>query len=622
MNSAAELVAYTDAEPISPAEAAKMIQPGQTVFLGSASGTPRTVLTALEARMPPPPDVTLLHFLTSGAYQAAADHAQEQGAKTAFRHRVFFVGSDIAPFTSTGKVDYVPMRLSEVPRLLENGRISVDVAIIQVSPPNENGYVSLGVSVDITRSVVRNARTVIAEVNPQMPFTYGDTFLHISNIDAMVEVDHPLPTFDHTMADDVGKRIAAYVAGVIEDGSTIQFGLGRVPNEVMRHLSDRRDLGIHTDAVTEGILDLIASGAISSNANATHGGKIVASYCVGSEALYRYVDRNPLFQFYPIEEVCDPVAIAAHPRMVSITQAFAIDLTGQACIDQLDGELYGGVSTQPDFMRGASRSPGGKPIICLSALAEDGVSSRIRPHLQANDAVGIPRSDAHYVITEYGIAYLFGKSLGERALALIEIAHPDHRATLLDYAKEAGLVSKRQPSIHARSYPIEAEAGITLRDGRSVMVRPARASDAVGLQTLFHKLPAEDVYARFFQRLKSLPLEAAQNLCNVDHTRDVAFVAVTGPREDERIVGSACYFLNETSNLAETAFIVDPNWQSTGLGRHMQNKLRSHAEARGIRGFIAEVLTTNERMLRLARAATQDVSVSREEDCYHITMLF
>lgn len=589
---------------ITAEEAAALVRPGATVFLGSASATQRTIVDALEARTPAPPDVCLYHFVTTGAYDGPQD-----AAKTKYYHRVFFVGTDMKHFLPTSAADYIPLRLSEVPRLLENGRIRIDVAFIQVSPPDRNGFVSLGVSVDITMAVVRHARMVVAEVNPNMPETYDDTHIHLSRIDHVVMVDTPLPVFEHLVADDIARRIAQYIAGIIDDGSTLQIGLGRIPNEALRYLTERHDLGIHSDVITDPIVEVVRSGAVTGAAKTQHRGKIVTSYCMGGEELYRLIDRNPMFLFLPIEQVCDPATIAGNHRMVSITQAFGIYLTGQTSIDQFDGVFYGGVSTQPDFMRGTSGAPDGKPIICMRSTTDNEKASRIRPFLTRADGVGIARSDVHYVVTEHGIAYLFGKSIQERALALIEIAHPKFREELLEAAKELGYVTKGQRSIRTGSYRIEAERTVTLRDGRTVMIRPALASDARSLQQLFHRLPAEDVFTRFFQRLKFLSFSDAQNLSNVDHDGDVAFVAVTGSREDETVVASGYYFLNRASNLAETAFAVNPDWQSGGLGSALQERLREIAQSRGVRGFVAEVLTSNEKMLRLARAASSKVTM-------------
>jgi RimJ/RimL family protein N-acetyltransferase len=307
--------------------------------------------------------------------------------------------------------------------------------------------------------------------------------------------------------------------------------------------------------------------------------------------------------------------------MVSITQAFAIDLTGQVCVDQFEGEFYGGVSTQVGFIRGAARSPGGKPIVCLSSTTDNG-ASRIKPLLDVGDGVGIARSDVHYVITEYGIAYLFGKSIRERAIALIEVAHPRWREELLTAAKKLGYVRSDQYLASQTAYSVHEERIVALKNGVKVMIRPARAADAGALQGLFHRLSKDDVYTRFFRQVRSLSYRELQTLCNVNHETDVAFLAVTGPRENEQVVGSACYFLNATTNLAEVAFMVAPEFQGVGLGTALQARLQEYAMSRGVRGFVSEILPGNTSMLRLAASAQGTITTSRDENAVHVTVLF
>lgn len=602
---------------VDPGEAVKQIRAGQNLFLGTACATPRVLIEAFEALEQPPPDVHIYHFLTSGT---AGDGQEIFSSK--YHHRVFFVGSDVRAMVADGGADYIPIGLSEVPRLLDNGRIGIDCAFIQTSEPDANGYVSLGVSVDITMAVVRHAKKIVAEINPRMPRTLGDTFLHVDQITYLVPVDSAIIEYKHNAPDEVVKQIARYIAGIIEDGSTLQVGLGRIPNEAFRYLTDRRNLGIHSDVITDGIIDLVRKGVISGSEKSMYRGQIVASYCMGNEDLYRLIHNNPMFRFLPIERVCDPHVIARNRRMVSITQAFSVDLTGQVCVDQFGGEFYGGVSTQPDFLRGAARSSGGKPIICLTSVTDDGKTSRIRPLLQIGEGVGIARSDVHYVVTEYGIAYLFGKSIRERALALIEIAHPDFRAELLDEARRLGYVHAEQKMASCAPYPIDLERLVTLKDGRTVRLRPTRASDARALQSLFHSLSQEDVYTRFFRRLRSLSYSEAQSLCNVNYDSEVAFLAVTGPREHEVVVGSSCYFVNPSTNIAEVAFMIASEWQGTGLGKALQQRMKEEAVSRGLLGFCAEILANNTKMLKLAKGACDQVTVERDDNSFHVTMMF
>lgn len=602
---------------VSAEQAVATIKPGAQVFVGTACATPRGLMAALENRAPPPPDVTCLHYFTSGAIPADGDKVT-----THYRHRSFFVGTDNRLAVAQGLADYVPISIAQVTALMRNRRIAIDVALIQVSPPDAFGYVSLGISVDMVSAAVSHAKIVVAEINPNMPRTMGETFVHIDGIDHFVWADVPVIEYHHDPADAVGHQIARYVAGIIEDGATLQVGMGRIPNAAMRYLGDRRDLGVHSDVITDSIVSLVEQGVISGKRKSIHRQQIVASLCIGSRRLYDLIDGNPLFSFYPIEYVCDPSIIAKNRHLVSITQAFAVDLTGQVCADQYQGEFYGGVAAQPDFLRAAALSEGGKPIICLPSTTEDESASRIRPLLREGEGVCIARSDVHYVITEYGLAYLFGRSIRERALALIEIAHPKFRAPLLEDARRLGYVRPDQALKSSVRYPIEEERRVALKDGKSVLLRPARASDAKALQGLFYLLPPDDVYTRFFHQLKSLTLQEAERYCNVDHDTEVAFLAMMGEREDQTLVGSACYFVNPSTNLAEVAYMIAPDWQGSGLGTALQCRLVDYARSRGLVGFTAEVLATNTGMIRLAKRACDDVQIERDHETLNVTMRF
>ena len=597
--------------------AARLIKPGSRVFIGTACATPRTLVRALESLAYPPPDVELLHFVTDGAFTLDT----EGRVATRYRQRAFFVGSGMRAAFQQGLVEYVPFPVARLPEMMRDGRVPVDVALIQVTPPDDYGYVSLGVSVDVVAAAVECARLVIAEVNPAMPWTMGDSTVHLERIHHVVEVEPVMIEYLHMPTDQaVVGRIARYIAGTIDDGSTLQIGPGRIPNEALRYLEDRQDLGIHSDTITDAIVPLLEKGILTGRRKSQQRNKIVTSFAFGTQRLFDVIDRNPLFSFQPMETVCHPDTIAAQHRMVSVNQVFAVDLTGQACSDQFGGEVYGGLGAQGEFLRGASRSAGGKPIICLSSTTDDGETSRIRPQLLAGEAVTVARTDVHYVITEYGIAYLFGKSLRERAIALIELAHPKFRAWLLDEAKGLGLLAADQTLESMRAYPVEDERHVKLKNGVEVLLRPARASDAGGIRDLFFKLPVDDVYTRFFRRVRALSNQDIQRLCNYDYETEVGFVAVSGTREHELIIGQACYFVNPSTNMAETAFLVDPAWQGTGLGSAMQRRLVEHARDRGLRGLVAEILPQNKRMIELARRATESIEVEREDDTVIVTM--
>ena len=582
-----------------PASAAvSTVRAGDRVFVGSACGTPRTLVDALERWDERPAGVVLVHFLTDRV--GSGDPPSSR-----YRHRVFYVGGDVRALIGSAPVDYVPLSLAEIPKLLESGRLELDVAMVQVAPPDPDGRCSLGVSVDVTRAAALAARRIIAEVNPAMPRTCGETWIPADRIDRFVEVDTPVTEYLHPPAHGVGEQIARYVARLIDDRSTLQVGLGRVPNQMLGHLTNRRELAIHSDVITEPVADLVEAGVVT--------GPVVGSWAMGTRRLYDLLDENPRFEMRPIEQVCDPAVIAGRPRMVSVTQAFRIDLTGQVCTESLDGELYGGVSTGPDFHRGALASPGGKAIVCLASRTPRGRPA-ICPELEPGEAVGIARADVHWVITEYGTAYLFGRSLAERAVALMEVAHPDDRVELLAAAVERRLVSRRQQLRSRSAYPGGEERDVRLRDGREVRVRPTRTGDSGAMQALFHRLSEDDVRTRFFQHLKSLTDTAAQHLCSVDYDGEMAFAAVTGPPEHERIVGTSSYYLDPASGLADVGYMVDPEWQGTGLGGALHARMIEYARARGVRGFRADVLATNRAMLRVFQRGGHPLTTGRVEE--------
>jgi acyl-CoA hydrolase/L-amino acid N-acyltransferase YncA len=608
------------------AAAMQQVRAGEHVFVGTACATPRALVAALEQLDLRPADVELVHFLTDHA----VPHDAAGQATTSYRHRSFFVGRDIQAAVRQGQAEYVPLSIARLPALIAIGRVKVDVALVQVSPPDAFGYVSLGVSVDVLPAAVAKARLVVAEVNPKMPRSQGDSTLHVDEIDWLVPVSTPVIEYGHPpVAEAAMQQIARYVGSIIDDGSTLQIGLGRITNEALKHLADRQDLGIHSDVITDAIIPLIERGILTGRRKAAHVGKIVTSFAMGSRKLYDLIDGNPLFVFQPIDAVCDPFTLATQHKMVSVTQAFSVDLTGQVCADQFGGAFYGGLAAQGEFLRGASRSPGGKPIICLASTNDDGSESRIRPQLLPEEGVTVARTDVHYVITEYGIAYLFGKSLRERAMALIDIAHPKFRAALFEEARRLGYVSGDHALRNLHAYAVEDELQVELKGQRRVLVRPSTSSDGAGIRELFHQLTDRDRYTRFFRKVRGLSDRDVQRLCNLNFDNEVAFVAAAGERENPQIVAQACYFIDPGTNLAETAFMVHPQWQGSGLGTALQQRMAEHARRRGVRGFVAEILADNEKMIRLARAgagradgAEGSVSVEHNGSTVRVTTLF
>lgn len=609
---------------VSAAEAAAVVRSGDTVFLASGAATPAPLVRALHARAASLSDVTLMHFITNGALPPD-DGSGDATDRNPFVHRAFFIGTEMRTLIDRGDpVEYVPLSVAQVPRLVAAGRLHVDVAFLQTTRLDASGGACLGVGVDIATSMARSARVVVAEMNARMPFALGDTGMAAGTIHFGVETDRALPEFVHAQADDLTRQVARYIADLIEDGSTLQVGVGQIPNEVLRFLADRQHLGIHSDLITDSVLDLIDRGVVDGSAKTTHRGLVVASYGVGTRRLYDRIDRNPMFAFQAIDRIVDPAVIAGQHRMVSITQAFSIDLTGQACADQFDGQLYGGVSTQPDFMRAVGQAPKGKAILCLASTTLDRSVSRIRPMLPAGEGVTVARADVHYVVTEFGIANLFGKSIRERALALIEIAHPDFRDGLLDEAKRLGYLPSRQRIASHVAYPVEEVRTLSLRGGAHVRVRPARASDADAIRALFHRMSEDDIYTRFFRRLSCLSFDDAQRLCDVDYANEVTFVATEASADDaaddDRIVATASYYRDRSASGAEVAYMILPAWQGRGLGRALQSLLFAYGKRHGIERFVAEILRSNAAMVALARKACERVEVELEDDTYVVVM--
>jgi 4-hydroxybutyrate CoA-transferase len=415
-------------------EAVRAIQSGQRVFLTGNCSVPEVILAALVDYAPELKDVEIVQLLTLSAGEYVKPEMEGH-----LRVNTMFISADVREAVGAGRADFTPVFLSEVPRLLRE-ELPLDVALIHVSPPDEHGFCSYGVEVGVTKTAAEAARMVIAEVNSQMPRSLGDSFIHLSKIDRLVEVDYPLPEFRQGEPSAIQQAIGRYIAEMIEDGSTLQTGIGGIPDAVLGSLTDKQDLGIHTELFSDGVIDLVEQGIINNEAKSIHPGKIIAGFALGTQRLYDFIHDNPIVELHPTEYVNDPFLIAQNDRMVSINSALEVDLTGQVNADSFGSRLYSGVGGQVDFVRGAARSKGGKPIIALPSTAKGDTISRITAQLRPGSGVVTTRSDVHYIVTEYGVAKLYGRTIRERALALIEIAHPDFREELSAQAYELGLI--------------------------------------------------------------------------------------------------------------------------------------------------------------------------------------
>jgi 4-hydroxybutyrate CoA-transferase len=422
-----------------PDEALRCVQSGMRVYIHPGCAEPETLVEALIRRAPFVTDVEIVHMMTMGR----ADYVAPEMAGH-FRHNAVFIGGNVREAINEGRADYTPVNLSEIEELFESGAMPVDVALIEVSPPDAHGFCSFGVGIDTTLTAAKCARYVVAQVNDNMPRTYGDSFIHVSRIDAVVESSRPLCEMKKHESTELHSAIARNVAGLIEDGAVLQTGIGGIPDAVLPYLMDRKDLGVHSELVSDGVIPLIDAGVINGARKNFKPRKIILGFAIGSRNLFQFVDNNPIFEFHPTAYTNDPALIARNDNMVAINSALQIDLTGQICSDSIGTRFYSGIGGQVDFLRGASRSKGGKPIIALPSTAKGGTVSRIAPMLTAGAGVVTSRGLIRYVVTEYGVAYLHGKSIRERAQALIEIAHPKFRDELYDYCEHTKWLQRPQ----------------------------------------------------------------------------------------------------------------------------------------------------------------------------------
>jgi 4-hydroxybutyrate CoA-transferase len=429
-----------------PEEALRCVQAGMRVYIQPGCAEPETLVEALMQRGPQVQEVEIVHMMTMGTAPYVAPEMAGH-----FRHNAVFIGANVREAINEGRADYTPMYLSEIEDLFESGAMPLDVALIQVSPPDSHGFCSFGVGVDTTLTAARLASYVVAQVNDQMPRTYGDSFVHVSKIDAVVESSRPLCAMQRVEATDMQEAIARNVAGLIDDGAVLQTGIGGIPDAVLPLLMDRKDLGVHSELVSDGVIPLIDAGVITGARKNFKPRKIILGFVLGTQRLFDYVDDNPIFEFHPTAYTNDPALIARNDHMVAINSALQVDLTGQVCSDSIGTYFYSGIGGQVDFLRGASRSKGGKPIIALPSTAKNGTISRITPMLAPGAGVVTSRGLIRYVVTEYGVAYLHGKSIRQRAQALIEIAHPKFRDELYEYCERTKWLQRPQAKEPATS---------------------------------------------------------------------------------------------------------------------------------------------------------------------------
>ena len=574
----------------------RFVKSGNRIFLGSNAAVPNGLMQSLIKDAPQISDLEVVHIVTLSDCQWALPEYKDR-----FKVNTFFIHSEaVRQAVDEGRADYTPCFLSEISQLFQDDSLPLDAALIMVSPPDELGYCSLGISVDIVMSAARSARHIIAQINPNMPRTAGHSYLHMDEFSATLDMAEPLPEIHPPPSHKITERIGQYVSLLINDGATLQLGIGKIPNAVTHYLDNHRDLGIHSEMISDGVMTLMHKGVVNNRRKTFHPGKTVTSFCVGSEAVYDFVDNNPHVEFYPSSYVNKPRNIALNDNMISVNSALQVDLTGQVVADSIGHDFYSGIGGQVDFVSGASMSKGGKSIIAIPSTAKGKNISRIVADLTPGSGVVTSRGNVDYVVTEFGIARLKGKSIRERALEMIRIAHPDFREALLTRVRQHLWV----PDYQTR-YPTDIEELGEVQiipiqiHGEQFYLRPLNPADERRLQEFFYSHTKETLRLRYNAIPVAMTREKSCDLVSVDQTRDVALTIAKQEGSSLVIEAVGRYYLYEQQSACEVAFVTRETQQGKGMARRLLQTMIEIAKKRQLRQMFAWVKRENKPMINV-----------------------
>ena len=603
---------------IPPEEVLAQIEPGMSIFLSTGMAEPRTLVKHLMASESPNlQDLELIQLISLGDSIPIDERYSRK-----YRLKTFFSGWLVSDAVSAGRVDLIPSRFSRIPWLMESGRIRIDAAFIQITPPGETGYCGLGLGVDVARSAMEQASYVVGEINESIPRTLGDTLVHISEFDALVRSTEPPIYLGRWAVTDVHDRLAANLATLIENGSCFSFSIGPIYDALTRHMTQKKDLGVHTPFLTDALMDIIKSGAVSNRRKNFFRGKSLVSYALGTPELMKWLDRNPLVEFQPVNVTADPKLIGLNDRFVAIMPARKADLTGGIALHTGQGNVTAGPGAVQEVFAGAALSKGGKTVFALPSR-----NRRNEPNiiLSVEDLPNqfTNRESLDMVVTEYGVAYLTGRTVRERAQALIDVSHPDDRADLVKRAKESRILYQDQiylPSGHL--YPDEIAQTHTFKDGLRVHFRAIRPSDEDEMRRLFYRFSDKSVYYRYFSPIKTMPHSKMQEYVNVDYQDTMSIVGQIEEFGTEKIIAEARYAREPGEPYADTAFIVDEAYNGRGIATFLFILLIHIALPRGVRGFTADVLADNKPMLEVYKRSPFPIKTVLENQAYRITIPF